>query len=186
MWGQRDSHYDRWAVFLECWGRGEPADPGTLPPLVAEDFAVDAWQRLNDRLLNAIEARTTAWAKALMTAMSQARDEFEASRAMAQARHGLTAIRAFTTHPSLPADLRGMLLGVVDQMIRSSQQSLEEQIERQGRSGADRRAADARLRTLRDNSLAAVVADPPAPTAALADGWSADMSAAKRRHIIVD
>jgi hypothetical protein len=184
VWNQGDSHYDIWAEFLERWGRDEPVDPSALPPLAPEDLATDSWTRLTDRLLNAIEARTTTWAKALMQAMAHARDEFEAARAMAQARHGLISIRSLTAHPSLPADLRQKLLEIVDRKIESSQQSLEDQIQRQARNSGDRRMAEARLRTLRDNSLVAAVAAPPAAVAA--DGWATDMSAPGRRRIIVD
>jgi hypothetical protein len=183
VWGQTDSNYDRWATFLEHWGRGEPARPEDLPALVAEELAVDAWQRLQVRLLDAMEARTTSWADALLAAMAAARDEFEVSRALAQSRLGLAAVRALSDHPGLPANLRTQLLGLVDGKIRSVQQSMEDQLRHPGAHGLDARAADTRLQTVRDNPLTAVVDAAPGQTS---DGWIADMSAPSRRHIVID
>jgi hypothetical protein len=168
MWGHAGP-YQEWATFLEEWRTGAMVDATGLPPLTPEDLTTDAWERLSHRLLDAISVRLRGWATALMRATAAARDEFGVALALAQARSGLHAIRALAVHPGLPADLRERLLTTVDSAIRSAQQSLEDSVRDMRRDGRTKAEMDARLRTIRDNSLEAVVQPgnapaPPAPT----------------------
>jgi hypothetical protein len=178
--------YQQWAAFLDRWGAGEDVDPATLPPVSPEDFTGDGFERLANRLTAAVSRRLGAWAKALNNGMAAA-DEFTVARALGHARWGLRPIRALAAHDGLPAELSARLLAAVDDQVRSAQQSLEDQVERMRRNGADRQAVEARLRTLRDNAVTTVTTESPAGGPAARPGeWSAEASTSTRRRIIVD
>jgi hypothetical protein len=186
MWGGGGA-YNMWVAFLDRWAAGEPADPTTLPPLIVEAFSGDGWERVVNRLSDAVSRRMQAWADSLSRAIGAARDEFGVARALTQAREGLRSVRAFTTHPGLPKDISGALLDMVDRQVRSMQESLEEQVERQRRDGAPTTRVEARLRTIRDNALTAVTAEQAPPIAGPATvAWAGDPAAPSRRRIIVD
>jgi hypothetical protein len=184
MWGH-GGRYEDWATFLERWGAGEPVDAGGLPRLTPDDFTGDSWERLTDRLTAALSQRLQSWADALGRAVNEARDEFSVGRALTAGRGGLRPIRVLAAHPALPAELTGRLLDLVDQQVRSAQRSLEEQVERMRRTGASRSAVEARLRTIRDNSLSVVTTETPAGTGT-PHGWSAGAPVATRRRVIVN
>ncbi len=177
--------YDRWVAFLQRWGAGESTDPASLPPLRKEDLPGDGWERLVNRLCTAISLRLQSWADALTRAVAESRDEFEVGRALGQGRGDLRQIRALAGHPGLPADVRDRLVDMVDRQIRSVQQGLDDQVGDMRRAGVDRRAVEARLRTVRDNPLTVLVGDDPASSerggVAL---WSVDPSAPSRRRVI--
>ena len=186
MWGGGGA-YNIWVAFLDRWAAGEPADPTTLPPLIVEAFSGDGWERVVNRLSDAVSRRMQAWADSLSRAIGAARDEFGVARALTQAREGLRSVRAFTTHPGLPKNISAALLDMVDRQVRSMQDSLEEQVERQRRDGAPTTRVEARLRTIRDNALTAVTAEQAPPIAGPATvAWAGDPAAPSRRRIIVD
>jgi hypothetical protein len=180
--------YNAWVSFLDRWAAGERVDPGTLPPLLAEAFDGDGWERIVNRLTDAVSRRMQLWADALSRAIGDARDEFSVARALVQARDGLRAVRVLTTHPGLPKDISAALLQLVDQQVRSMQQSLEEQVERLRRAGAPARQVEARLRTIRDNTLTVVTTENTGPqgTAPAPAAWASDPTAPRKRHVIVD
>jgi len=179
MWGGGGGHYDIWAAFLERWAAGEDADASGLPPLAPEAFTGDTWERLVNRINQAISRRLQAWAAALGRAMGDARDEFGVARALTQARDGLRTIRGLAAHPHLPPDLTARLTDLVNSQIRASQEAIERSVETMRRAGADCGAVEARLRTIRDNSLLGAVSGP-----ATSPAWAVDPSAPSRRRVI--
>jgi hypothetical protein len=175
--------YEAWAAFLDQWAAGESLDPAALPKLAPEDFTSDSWQRLVDRVTDALSQRLKAWSGTLERELSSARDEFTAGRALNHARWSLPPIRAVAASPALPEELGKRLLDLVDTQIRSTQQQLDEQMERLRRSGAARTAVEARLRTIRENPLTAVTDGTGGH--ATGDGWATDPTATPRRRVIV-
>lgn len=82
----------------------------------------------------------------------------------------------------MPAELASQLLDLTDREIRSAQRMLADQVEAMRRGGADRRAVEARLRTIRENSLVAVLGEEAATGGA--PGWPAAAPYASGRRII--
>jgi hypothetical protein len=177
-------HYAAWAAFLDRWGAGESLDPATLPALEPADFAADSWQRLVDRVTEAISRRLSAWSDTLSRELGGSPDEFSAARVLNHARWSLVPIRALAGTPALPEDLRTRLVDLVDTQIRSTQRQLDESVERMRRSGVPRAALEARLRTVRDNPLTAVGDGANGHLTGAA--WAADPLATPRRRVIVD
>ncbi|HTF11188.1 MAG TPA: hypothetical protein VK659_23740, partial [Asanoa sp.] len=157
-------------------------DPVTLPRLAPEDFAGDSWERLINRIGDAVNRRLLAWAETLARELPAARDEFAAARALNHARWALAPIRALAGAPGLPDDVRARLLAMVDGQVASVQQQLDEQVRRLRRTATPPAAVEARLRTIRENSLTAVTRGTHATNA----GWSADPTARPRRRVIPD
>jgi hypothetical protein len=168
---------------LRRWGAGEHVDASALPALSTEDFDPDQWVRLADRLGEALTQRLTSWARGLARAVSEARDEFEVGRALTQARTGLRAIRAVAAHPGLPADVTRMFVESVDVQVRSAQRMLEQQAEDLRRTGTDRAAVEARLRTLRSNALTSVLDGRDAFGQGGFDPWLSRPEPSRRRVI---
>jgi hypothetical protein len=174
--------YQQWADALERWQAGDQVDLAALPELSPEDLTSDGFERLANRLASALSLRLQAWADALTRALGHAGDEFAVARALAHARWGLRPIRALAAHNRLPAELATQLLSLVDTEVRSAQQALDDQVEALFRSGADRRAVEARRRTIRDNPISVVTAEDAntdQPTS-----WPADPLSRPRRRII--
>ncbi|MDT0445438.1 hypothetical protein [Streptomyces johnsoniae] len=183
LWGSGGA-YQAWADHLERWARGEQPAPGQLPALAPADFSAETWQRLAARLTAALSAGLQTWADALTAAVSADNDdEFAVGRALAQARHGLRGIRALAGHPGLPGDMRARLIQLVDGQVAKAQQDLERMVRRDAAAATDPHRIEARLRTLRDNSLTAVLAEDAGrqPDAA---GWDYDPAAPPRRRVV--
>jgi hypothetical protein len=172
--------YQAWSAFLQQWGNGGPGDPATLPDLAPEDLAGDTWERLMNQITAALDKRLTAWSETLSRELGNARDEFAAARALDHARWGLPPIRALADAPGLPPAVRARLLELVDNQIRSVQKQIDEQIQRMRHNGVPAAAVEARLRTVRDNPLTAVLG----PAHATGGGWDADPTATPRRRVI--
>jgi hypothetical protein len=172
--------YQTWADFLDRWAAGEQDDPAHLPPLVPGDFAGDSWERLLNRITDALGRRLLAWSETLARELPAARDEFAAARALNHARWALPAIRSLAAAPGLPAEVRTRLAGLVDDQIRSVQRQLDEQVQRMRRPGIPSAVAEARLRTIRDNPLTAVTGAAHVTDA----GWHADPTTPPRRRVI--
>jgi hypothetical protein len=174
--------YQAWAEFLQRWGAGEQADPAVLPRLVPADFAGDSWERLMNRITDALSRRLLAWSETLARELPAARDEFAAARALNHARWALPPIRALAAAPGLPEEARARLVELVDNQIGSVQRQLDEQVQRLRRAGVPSSAVEARLRTIRENPLTAVTGGPHVT----GGGWAADPTAAPRRRVIFD
>jgi hypothetical protein len=172
--------YQTWSTFLQHWADGTPADPATLPRLAPEDFAGDTWERLMNQVTGALDKRLTAWSATLSRELSTAADEFAAARALNHARWGLPPIRALASEPGLTEDMRTQLIGLVDNQIRSAQEQIDKQIQRMRLSGLPAAAVEARLRTVRENPLTAVLG----PSHATGAGWDADPTVTPRRRVI--
>ncbi|MFD5316850.1 hypothetical protein [Streptomyces sp. NPDC127098] len=182
LWG-RGGGYQAWADHLEQWARGARPDPDRLPALARDDFTAGTWARLANRLTEAISTSLQTWADGLTAAMSAETDEFAVGRALAQAREGLRGVRALAAHPGLPAELRERLLRLVDGQVARLQEELERDLARRPETATEPRWVEARLRTLRDNPLTAVLAeDTDRPSAAA--GWTYDPAAPTRRRVI--
>ncbi|HTJ32167.1 MAG TPA: hypothetical protein VL738_02960 [Dactylosporangium sp.] len=181
MWGD-GGPYARWAAFLEQWSTGAPVDPAGLPALAQADLPPDGWERLGNRLTEAISLRLKDWARALTAGLGVARDEFTVARTLMQARAGLDTVRRLAAHPALPADLRDQLVAIVDRSIKSAQEQLERQVDGMRRARVPQSQVDARLRTIRDNSLTAVTAAPAAAAQPQSDAWLG--ASATRRRVI--
>lgn len=173
--------YGAWADFLDRFAAGENADPSRLPALKPEDFPPDGWERFGRRLNEAVNDRMNGWAKNLVRAMGESRDEFGVGRALTQARDGARVVRALGRHPGLPPGLGDKLLRVIDSQIRQAQTDLEDGVEQDRRAGLPPRAVEARLRTLRDNPLTAVLAEDVGAAAPVAAPTAATGSAPRRR-----
>jgi hypothetical protein len=171
--------YQAWSAFLQQWGEGAPADPATLPPLAPEDLAGDTWERLMNQLTGALDRRLTAWSETLSRELGGAAGEFAAARALDHARWGLPPIRALAAAPGLPEAVRARLTGLVDNQIRSAQDQIDRQVQRMRHSGVPAAAVEARLRTVRDNPLTAVLSR----THATGGGWDADPTVTPRRRV---
>jgi len=175
--------YQAWTGFLQRWSEGGTEDPASLPRLAPEDFAGDTWARLMDQITAALDRRLIAWSDTLSRELGGARDEFAAARALNHARWGLPPIRALTTAPGLPEEVRTRLLGLVDGQIRSVQEQIDDQVQGMRRRGVPAAAVEARLRTVRQNPLTAVLGE----SHATGGGWdAADPGAAPRRRVIFD
>ena len=171
--------YHTWAGFLQRWGDGAPADPATLPPLAPEDLAGDTWERLMNKLTGALDKRLSAWSETLSRELSAAADEFAAARALDHARWGLPPIRALAAAPALPEAVRGRLTELIDNQIRSAQEQIDRQVRRMRHNGVPSAAVEARLRTVRDNPLTAVLG----PAHATGGGWDTDPTVTPRRRV---
>jgi hypothetical protein len=178
MWANGGA-YHAWAAFLEQWGSGTRTDPAHLPPLVREDFAGDTWARLMNQLSDAVNRRLVAWSDTLARELGHAPDEFAAARALNHARWGLPPIRALAGAAGLPEEMRAQMLGVVDNQIRSTQQQIDESVQRMRHSGVPAGAVEARLRTVRENPLTAVLG----ATHATGGGWDTDPTVTPRRRV---
>ncbi|MEU2656007.1 hypothetical protein ABZ615_11845 [Streptomyces sp. NPDC007325] len=175
--------YRAWADHLQAWADGRAVPDAPLPRLAPPDFAPETWVRLVERIRAALDQRLGEWSRHLTEAMAAASDEFQIGRALAQARHGLGEIRALAGHPKLPEDLRDRLRAAVDERIRETQRTLEQEVENARRLGVDPRLLEARLRAVRDNALtAALDGPPPAPGA---DPWR-HAGTTPRRRVITD
>jgi hypothetical protein len=181
MWGSGGA-YREWAEFLERWAAGEAADPATLPALTPADFAGDSWARLTERITGALDRRLVAWGETLTRELAGARDEFAAARALNHARWGLPPIRALASAPAIPPELRDRLTGLVDSQIEAAQRQLDESAQRLRRDNVPRGAAEARLRTIRDNPLTVVTAGPHTTGA----GWDAGPVDRPRRRVLLE
>jgi len=164
MWGDGGT-YGAWADGMDRWARGETADPAALPAITREQFDTDTWARLTNRIVTAVNARLIAWATATSRSIGHARGEFAVAQALAQARDGLRVIRGVAVTPQLPEDLRVQLLKLVDEQVSQAQTQLERQVEAMTRDGLDRRYAEQRLRTIRDNALTAILTETASPPA---------------------
>jgi hypothetical protein len=177
--------YNSWAEFLDRWGTGDrTVDASALPSLQREDFLGDSWERLANRITDALGKRLRLWAETLGRATGAARDEFTVSRALADAHAGLRPIRALAAHPGLPPDLAAKLLEAVDRQIRAAQESLEDQVESMRRTGSDRRAVEDRLRTIRDHPLTSLLNEAAPAQSAPGPAWSIDPTTPPRRRIV--
>lgn len=176
--------YAVWAGFLDRWAAGEQLDPASLPALEPADFHADSWDRLSGRIFDALAKRMKTWGDTLSREL-RAGDEFVAARALNHARWSLVPIRALAGTPALPDEMRTRLTEMVDTQIRGAVRQLEESAERMRRSGAPRAAVEARLRTIRDNPLTAVIERRNGHVTA--DAWAAaDPLATPRRRVIAD
>ncbi|MCX5380687.1 hypothetical protein [Streptomyces sp. NBC_00091] len=178
MWGHGGDH-QIWTRYLREWavngGAATAEAAARLPGLRPEDYHPDTWARFARQLTDALDRRLRSWAGSLTTALDEARDEFDAGRALVQARTGLDAVRALAGHPALPQELRGQLGELVEGQITGVQAQLEAALDGAERAGADPRLTEARRRTLRENPLTTPGA-----------GWSYDPAAPARRRIITD
>ncbi|MEU5000822.1 hypothetical protein [Streptomyces sp. NPDC021622] len=200
-WGD-GGDYHAWVDFLRRWtAEEEHLHPQALPTLSDEQFAAETWVRLTTHLGDALGTRLQAWSDRLVAALNAAQDEFSAGRELTQSRTGLRAIRAMARHQGLPAGVRDRLGGVVDEQIAQLQAQLEQGLEEKARAGWDPRQVERRRRTLRENALTEVTAQPPETkkrgkrdAAARAahearndpDPWSHDPTAPSRRRVITD
>ncbi|MET9604367.1 hypothetical protein ABZZ17_04775 [Streptomyces sp. NPDC006512] len=194
MWGHGGA-YETWTRYLRDWSRSGAAATAEaaarLPALRPGDYHQDTWARFSQHLTDAFDRRLRDWAKALTAALEAARDEFDAGRALVQARTGLDAVRALAAHPGLPEDLRGKLEELVDGQIAGFQEQLEASLDRAARGGGDPRFLEDRRRTLRENPLTTAGPGAPGPGTGRpgptpGEGWSYDPAAPARRRIITD
>jgi hypothetical protein len=173
--------YRAWSSFLQQFADGGPGDPAALPPLAPEDFAGDTWERLMNLTTTALDQRLIAWSETLSRELGVATDEFAAARALDHARWGLPPIRALAGAPGLPEAVRARLTELVDNQIRSVQEQIDRQVQRMRHSGVPAAAVEARLRTVRDNPLTAILGQ----AHATGGGWdSADPTTTPRRRVI--
>jgi hypothetical protein len=185
LWGGGGGHYNEWADFLERWGAGEMLDASRLPLLPPEVFAGETWERFGKRLTGAVSDRLKSWSTALTRAMGEARDEFAVARTLTQARDGLRTIRALVAHPSLPPDVSQRLGSMVDSQIKSAQEMLEKSVFDAMRSSMSSRSLlEARLRTIRDNSLVVTTTEDGRRAAAGPSAWAFDPTAPAKRRVI--
>jgi hypothetical protein len=155
---ERRGGYAEWADYLAGWGDGGAPDGSALGPLDPKDFASDTWRRITDRFTDALSRRLGVWHKAFAKAAAHAAgDEFEYGRALQQGRDGLVPVLGLTGDPRLPEELRSGLTTLIENKIADMQQQLERDVDRLRDRGDSARVAEARLRTLRDNPLTAVV-----------------------------
>ncbi|MFG1607780.1 hypothetical protein [Actinoplanes sp. NPDC049265] len=178
MW-IREGTYHAWATFLRKWSEGAAGDPAGLPALSPADLAGDTWARLTNHLTEALSQRLTTWSGTLARELVAAPDEFAAARALNHARWGLPPIRALASAPGLPPEVRTRLLDLVDAQIRSVQEQIDQQVRQQRGPGVPASVVEARLRTVRDNPLTAVLGDAH-PTGG---GWSAGPATSPRRRV---
>ncbi|MFI6418993.1 hypothetical protein ACIBG6_16520 [Streptomyces sp. NPDC050842] len=169
-------------AFLRRWAAFEPTDPSLLPPLTDEDFDGPTVQRLARHLTQALGTRLQTWADTLVRAVSAEPDEFSVGRELAQARHGLVAIREMAGHRGLPPALRERLTRLVDERVHQLQEQLEEQLETARREDPLAEWIEERRRTLRDNPLTAVSTRPPS-TEPPGDPWAYDPTTVPRRKV---
>jgi len=181
MWGDGGA-YGAWAGAMDRWAQGEPVDAFALPPLTRGQFDAGTWARLANRITTALSTRLIAWATATSRSIGQARGEFATAQALTQARAGLRAIRGVASSPLIPDDLRAQLVRLVDDQVRQAQEQLERQVQAAVRDGLDRRYAEQRLRTIRDNALTALLAD--SASLATVDEWRLDVTSPPRRRVI--
>ncbi|MDX2388811.1 hypothetical protein ACWGHM_03020 [Streptomyces sp. NPDC054904] len=194
LWGHGGA-YQTWTQYLRDWSNGGAAATAEaaarLPTLRPDDYHQDTWARFSQHLTDAFDRRLRDWAKALTAALEAARDEFEAGRALVQARTGLDAVRALAAHPALPEDLRERLAELVEGQITGFQEQLEASLDRAARGGSDPRLLEDRRRTVRENPLTTAGPGTPGPgkgrpAPAPGEGWSYDPAAPARRRIITD
>jgi hypothetical protein len=154
--------YQSWAEFLERWAKGDDTGFDRLPKVDPGELNAETLVRLADRLVTVMAARLQDWADRLTRAMAAESGEFGVARALTQARTGLRSVRRLAAHPGLPEDLRARLGEMVDRQIASSQDQLEADLTRMAAGGVSLRQIDARRRTVRENRLTAVLAEPAA------------------------
>ncbi|MGW3649500.1 hypothetical protein [Streptomyces sp. NPDC000878] len=180
-WGH-GGPYETWVDFLRRWSAEEDVSPEALPPLDQEDFPGETWTRLAGHLGTALDARLTAWANRLTEALLAASDEFSVGRALAQARTGLSTVRAVAGHPGLPESTRTRFTELVEAQITDLQRQLERQLdELAAANGTDQRWVEQRRRTFRDNPLTVASSVP------VADPWAQPQGQERpKRRVITD
>jgi hypothetical protein len=192
VWGDGGA-YAAWTSYLERWQADLRTADEPLPPLGRDDFAPQTWVRLTNHIIDAINGRLRAWTDAFTADVAASRSEFAFGRAMVGARTGLASVLRLADHTSLQEDVRIQLRGMVEQQIKSLQQSLQEDTAGLERDGWSRADAEARRRTVRDSPLTAVLTTPATPTAPAAtpaegapDPWGFDPSQRPRRRLVID
>jgi hypothetical protein len=183
MWLTGGVYHD-WAAFLERWASGDSTGIDRLPPVRPEELTADTLNRLAQRIADALGSRLRTWSDQLARAMAAGADEFSVGRALTQARAGLRSMRALAGHPALSAELREQLQEMVDRQVVAGQQMLEDDLDRLRAASADPRRVEARRRTLRENSLTAVL-DEAAPWPVGPAEWLVDPAAPSRRRPII-
>ena len=168
MWGD-GGDFGTWAQTLERWQAGEHTDLASLPKLDEQYFSPATWARLTDRIVTAINRRLHTWGKVTSREIGRSTSEFAVGSALTQARVGLRVVLALADHPSLPADLRQQLTGLVVGQVQSVQDDLERSLDDQSSRGVPRDQLEARRRTVRSSPLTAVLSParvpvPPPPS----------------------
>jgi hypothetical protein len=186
MWGD-GGHYGAWADYLERWTESGQRPSERPPALDRGDFDSATWARLMLRIQDALNTKLQRWSDALVRHMGEARDEFTWGRALSQAREGLRSIIGLGLLPELPEEIRDQLRKQIEGTISSTQQTLEDDAQRDLR-GPYANDAEIRLRQLHANPLNTAIStantigsatEPLIPPPGLPGGG-------RRRQIIID
>ncbi|MCK0092546.1 MAG: hypothetical protein GX610_06980 [Rhodococcus sp.] len=120
------STYEAWVTALRTWGRNPRHNLDGLPPLTADSFPPDTYQRLLTHLHNAQSAVMMRADEQYSRDMSRARDEHEMAQALLELRRACARRLQLIRHPGLPRELRQPLEEGVAEDIRQLQKQLEE------------------------------------------------------------
>lgn len=139
--------YATWADWLTAFGRGEDR-PTTQLVAVTDDLGPDMQARVLHRLNEAFVARHRLW----VTALQRDLDTLPAALAthLVQARARLRPLVELTRSALLPEPVRDVLQEALADAVRSTQDSLANDVRRE----------DALLAVVRDNDLTAALTEP--------------------------
>ena len=178
--------YQQWADFLDRWAVGQAEATAALPAVDPATLTADTMSRLSARLSSALQARVDRWSAAFTADWQRARDDFDAARALTQARTGLRSLRALTAHPGLPLDVQKLLSDSIDRTISDLQTQLERGLDRQAAASLDRTAVERLRRVLRENALTAVLSEQRDAAAAAPFFSAASVGDRPRRQVLSD
>lgn len=148
-------NYAAWAAWLEAYGRGTDL-PSRHLTAIDDGLGPHMQERLLLRIKAAFEERTRLWSETLRRHLESGavREVRELGAALVAARGRLQPLRLLTTDPRLPEPVRSGMRDALAEMLRSSQDSLENSVRRQPRD------SERLLAVVRENTLTAAL-DPP-------------------------
>lgn len=156
--------YEAWALGLKAWPEDPSAALEDLPPLAEDTFDPVTYQRLGQRLHDAISEFMDIWVDRLAAGFDSSAGAHDIARQLVDLRGRLRPRALLAEHPGLPEPIRQALR----EGLRADLISLQAQLERNAVQSAhtsrtDRSSADQMLIVLRQNSLLYLL--PPAPHA---------------------
>lgn len=147
--------YAAWAAWLEAFAQGTDL-PSRHLAVIDDHLGPHMQERLLLRLKAAFEERARAWSETLSRHLASAlvRDVRELAAALVAARGRLQPLRLLTIDTRLPESVRDGMRDALAELLRSSQDSLENSVRRRPRD------SERLLAVVRENALPAALHPP--------------------------
>lgn len=164
------SVYEQWVRGLQAWAKDPMTNLDHLPSMTEESQPVAVFERLVERLSQALRTFTDSWADQLFVRLGDARDSFSQAQVMVDSQRMFARRLLLAQHRGLPQTLREALWDAAIADARSLQKELDDLAER-----ADRQLGSTGEMTalFRDHTLTSLV-EPGFPLAEFVAGRYAD------------